>query len=348
MKSLCRAVSMILMTVMLLVSGIDTAKAETGIQPWVDRGKCAPVTSVDRGTNLEVGDSCWFDKENGNVVEVNIANVSTSTGAYEITKAVPDSGTGSPCGQQKTDIKTDIKGSTSVLLSCNPNVKYNVTNKSAVSGVRLRVGLYVYTDGINRSAWQETPLDTSNPWRDEDEKRDGLNMQTSNLDKVTRIKQLFTTLPEDGRYIYVYRKSDNTIAVRNYDRLDRDATSEENKKYEESIHSPNCRQDTGFGSFLCKSPQPTGYKNLHVRHSQLNDGWGPVWCAGEMRIGTQSIGGKSEQKICKVNNSSGHFKPKVDCLQYVRESLDRWGVPFLNDPKAFGHYDTVKTREKCW
>lgn len=151
------------------------------------------------------------------------------------------------------------------------------------------------TCDLNRTNWIETPISNDrnasgescgdmNCWKYDDTVRDQLNMNTSDLNLVTNVKN---GLPGDGRYIYVYRKSDNSILVRPYDRSETTF----------SLQYPgNCRALASGRIALvgCKLPnlQSGGY--LHVRHSQLNSGWDPVWCAGEMVI--------KNGKICLANN----------------------------------------------
>jgi len=191
------------------------------------------------------------------------------------------------------------------------------------------------TCDVKRYGWIETPIDNSrsqascqnmNCWRYDDSVRDRLEMDTSRLNFVTKLKGV-SRLPENGRYIYVYRKSDNNIYIRNYDR------NESDKKW---MYSGNCRDHTNFGQYDC-SPTATG-RYLHVRHSQLNGGWDPVWCAGELRI--------ENGKICMANNESGHFKPDQRCLGYVRTTLKDWGVP-MADNAIFGDYTKESAGKTC-
>jgi hypothetical protein len=190
---------------------------------------------------------------------------------------------------------------------------------------------------VNRSDWQNTPIDNSrnqaecgnmNCWKYDDSVRDKLEMDTSKLNYVTQLKGV-SRLPVDGRYIYVYRKSDNNIYIRNYDR------NESDKKW---MYPGNCRERTDFGQYSCTTSGNQSGRYLHVRHSQLNGGWEPIWCGGEMRI--------EDGKICMANNESGHFKPDKRCLSYVKKTLQDWGLPVASDA-VFDDFRKVSASNSC-
>lgn len=162
---------------------------------------------------------------------------------------------------------------------------------------------------INRSAWKETPLssyakdsrapiDGMNAWQYDDQVRDNLDMNSGHLSFTTILDAGFNGTLDDGRYIYVYRKSDNKIIMRKYDR--------DNTAYRQSY---NYRTNPGTN----------GQEYLHVRHSQLNGGWQPVWAAGEMRV--------ENNMVTIVNNESGHFKPDPSTLEYVKKTFHAWKIP---------------------
>ena len=77
---------------------------------------------------------------------------------------------------------------------------------------------------------------------------------------LRRVLKGVSRLPVDGRYIYLYRKSDNNIYIRNYDRGTAD------KKW---MYPGNCREHTNFGQYACMTSGNKAGRYLHVRHSQL-------------------------------------------------------------------------------
>jgi len=189
---------------------------------------------------------------------------------------------------------------------------------------------------IFRANWQEQKIDPSrgmhqgiNYWQYDDQVRDRLEMDTSKLNFVSVLDAANQALPQDGRYIYVYRKSDNKIVLRHYDR---------NLADKDFAYPGNCREQTDFGNFPCTTNGGQSGRSLHVRHSQLNGGWDPVWCAGEMRI--------ENNKICLINNESGHFKPKPACTHNVRLTLKLWEVP-TSGGLLSGDLGTFKAAQTC-
>ena len=189
------------------------------------------------------------------------------------------------------------------------------------------------------NGWADTPIDNSrtdckktcgnmNCWKCDDTKRDHLEMDTSKLNFVTKLKQNTGGL-KDGRYIYVYRKSEDDIYIRPYDR---------NQSDSKWMFPGNCRVKTQFGQYPCKTAAGKNGRYLHVRHSQLNGGWDPVWCAGEMRI--------KDKQVCIVNNESGHFKPKKQCLDYVHIALENWGILVAGNAK-FDDFNKASAATAC-
>lgn len=222
------------------------------------------------------------------------------------------------------------------------------------------------THKLERSSWREQPLASrsltraekaancrydnkavSNGWQYDDVCRDKLNMNTGDLNHVTIIDSIndmntqeiikglkgenaSKKLP-DGRYIFVLRKYANApdklgLVLRRYDR--------------------NVIQPTGQ---VCKNDKFSYADNLnktiskgnpgHVRHSQLNGGWKPVYSAGELWV--------KNGQIIVVSNESGHFKPTKASLDAVKETLDYLSVPtqnihFHDFEKDKAALDTVK------
>ena len=169
----------------------------------------------------------------------------------------------------------------------------------------------------------------SNGWQYDDLCRDTLDMDTGHLNYVTmidsindpRTRQIIEQLKggrtiaerplEDGRYIFVLRKYANEpdrlgLVLRRYDRNQILANGQ------------ICKNDAfSYKDNLDK----TLNRNIpgHVRHSQLNNGWNPVYSAGELWI--------SDGRIVAVSNESGHFKPSKASLDYVKETLEYLSIP---------------------
>lgn len=197
------------------------------------------------------------------------------------------------------------------------------------------------TCSIDRSGWVSKQLDMTRTgdgcgadkgvscWRVDDEERDKLDMRWGALNFVSEIKPngLF---PQQGRFIFVYRASDNKLLVRNYDRAhdEDDQTLKACLNYAQYRYPGNMRSKYlgGVDTYL------------HVRHSQLNGGWGPVWCAGEMRI--------EDGKLSALNNASGHYQPNKDCLSNVMNTLAWFGYQ-VADNVVVGSYLNVSVNESC-
>lgn len=186
----------------------------------------------------------------------------------------------------------------------------------------------------NLSAWTQKGLDTSrgytddgkNWWQWDDQDRDKLQMSRSALSHASQITYGSTFLP-NGRYIYVLNLS-GQIWISGYDRGD----------YQNNISPANYRLMASGGAISqdpCSPNQPN-CKYCHVRHSQLNEGWDPVYCAGEMRIASGMID--------RINNESGHFRPPAACLEYVRSVLGWLRAPTSPDVEM-GVFTSVKTDE---
>ncbi len=182
---------------------------------------------------------------------------------------------------------------------------------------------------FNRSNWVAKAIDDSrnraqcqniNCWEYDDRIRDQLDMDPSHLNYLYTIVNQ-GQMPPDGRYIYVYRKKDNQLVLRRYDRAHVDQGN-------------TCLSDANFR--YPANQRLTQY--LHVRHSQLNGDWSPVWCAGELSI----KGGK----LWRLNNESGHFKPTIACLPYVANTFTAYGFSKASD-FASGAFSQVPATEVC-
>lgn len=150
----------------------------------------------------------------------------------------------------------------------------------------------------------------SNCWIYDDLCRDKLNMKTSELACEGNSKCVYiinaNKLPaqiEDGRYIYVLRKGDSTPLTIVMRKFDRNFTLKNGKKciFEKYQYRGNVE--------AIKTPG----LSPHVRHSQLNSGWSPVWGAGELIV--------IQGQVTIISNESGHFKPANKTLQYVQKAL---------------------------
>ncbi len=199
---------------------------------------------------------------------------------------------------------------------------------------------------LERSSWREQPLSTrpltreesmvtcqyegrkvTNGWQYDDVCRDRLDMTTSHLNHVTVIDSITDANTQeiikglkgeasskklaDGRYIFVLRKYANDpdklgLVLRRYDRnvIQPDGQLCKNDKY---AFADNMKKTVRYGN------------PGHVRHSQLNGGWHPVYSAGELWV--------QNGQIVTVSNESGHFKPTKASLDAVKETLDYLSIP---------------------
>ncbi|WP_159082878.1 hypothetical protein [Burkholderia mayonis] len=223
------------------------------------------------------------------------------------------------------------------FYNLSPGTSYNISLRASSwsgggqgSGSTTFQTRYGYSQ-IDRAAWSGKELDASrhetncgnvgqlNCWQWDDQVRDNLVMDSTQLDWTSTIRD-GGQFPEDGRYIFVYRTIDNTLVLRKYDR----AHNDENQSclaYSKYRFKPNLNSD---GSYK------------HVRHSQLNGGWSPVWCAGEMTV---KFG-----QLWRLNNASGHYQPPQTCLAYVEDTLRTFQYSFAPDYVS-GNYSTVSTAE---
>lgn len=158
-------------------------------------------------------------------------------------------------------------------------------------------------------------------WRVDDETRDHLTMDTSSLNYVSEITP-GGQAPASGRFIFVYRPSDNKLLIRRYDRAHTEG-------------DPELTACLGYAQYRFPGNQRQ-QEYLHVRHSQLNGGWGPVYCAGEITF----KGGA----VWRLNNASGHYQPSATCLNYVETTLKLYGYPLHQDYQK-GPYNVVHATE---
>ncbi|WP_433931551.1 hypothetical protein AB3662_44890 [Sorangium cellulosum] len=177
---------------------------------------------------------------------------------------------------------------------------------------------------------------TYNCWACDDACRDHLNMNWTDLNWVVNVTRCTTSndLMNGGtdaqtrgaRYIYVLR-TDNMLLLRRYDR------SVPGNYYDNFQYSGNRN--------LGVSGDAEGDTNTyaHVRHSQLNGGWNPVWCAGEMLV----CGGK----IAVINNASGHFQPSSACLNYVTQTLQATNPDLVWSNVTVGDQKSTSTAGPC-
>ena len=221
------------------------------------------------------------------------------------------------------------------------------------------------THVLERSSWLEQPLsfrplnaeenrvscrykgnNITNGWQYDDICRDRLDMMSSHLNHVTMIDSISNANTQqiikglkgeasskkmpDGRYIFVLRKYANDpdrlgLVLRRYDRNDIQKTGQ------------ICKNDTFSYADNMEKTIPKNNPG-HVRHSQLNDGWNPVYSAGELWI--------KNGQIVVISNESGHFKPSKASLDSVKETLDYLTIPtgnihfydFNKDKKALNVY----------
>ena len=206
------------------------------------------------------------------------------------------------------------------------------------------------THKLDRSSWKEQALSkraltkeesknackynnktVTNGWQYDDVCRDKLDMNTGNLGHVTLIdsigdadtKEIIKGLKgeasskklADGRYIFVLRKYANDpdrlgLVLRRYDRnfILRYGLVCKNDKYS---YPDNIKKTVSAD------------RSGHVRHTQLNGGWNPVYSAGELWI--------KNGQIIVVSNDSGHFKPSKTSLDALKETLDYLEIPTKNN-----------------
>lgn len=155
----------------------------------------------------------------------------------------------------------------------------------------------------------------SNCWIYDDVCRDKLNMKADKLTCVDDTPCIYiinaNSIPakiDDGRYIYVLRKRDSeplTLVMR---KSDRNFTLKNGNQC--LLHK--FRYQPNIESIKTPGLSP------HVRHSQLNEGWAPVWGAGELIV--------YQGKVTVISNESGHFKPATKTLQYAQRAMYYLGV----------------------
>lgn len=202
---------------------------------------------------------------------------------------------------------------------------------------------------LERSSWKKQPLASrsmsreekahtcymdehlvTNGWEYDDVCRDHLDMDTRYLNHTTIIDSIdnkdtreviqglkgeaSSKKMPDGRYIFVLRKYEN----------DPDKLGLVLRRYDRSGIQPNGHYCNYRDYIYPSNYEKTHYRGNpeHVRHSQLNGGWNPVYSAGELWI--------KNGLITVVSNESGHFKPSKASLEAVRETLDYLSVPTAN------------------
>jgi hypothetical protein len=155
-----------------------------------------------------------------------------------------------------------------------------------------------------------------NTWQCDDEYRDELNMLAADLNYVTTISKGTDISTLDGRYIYVLSKDTNQFYIRPYDRYNQKAPTATycSTWYKAFTYPQNDRTYKGRNFYL------------HVRHSQLNNGWNPLWAAGEMQIWNG--------EVTVINNESGHFQPPAENVEYALNTLLAYNIPVSSSVKA--------------
>lgn len=160
------------------------------------------------------------------------------------------------------------------------------------------------------------PGTTTSCWAVDDLSRDQLTFNTDALGFVYYLKAGLVLA--DGRYIYVYRKRDDTVVVRRYDRQ-KDGNRPTCASYNQFRASQNFRPSSDPGA---DEPQ-----YLHVRHSQLaGSTTETVWAAGELRVKNGAID--------IINNGSGHFQPDVSAIAYLRIKLFWERIPVSSEVRT--------------
>ncbi len=207
----------------------------------------------------------------------------------------------------------------------------------------------------SRETWRPVSLDTSrggrlqdgekctlglsepgcmNYWKWNDLFKNKLNMSDREITWVSRLSANFGALPSaEGRYVYVFKKSSagdfDEIVLRH---------SDEDPDNAGFRYEANCVAKKVGKQSDCKRTSRKEGSYVPVKHTQLNGGWGDVWCAGELRI--------ENGAVCLVNNSSGHFKPPPSCAGKVVVSLALWKMP-VSDSVVRGAHEIYKANRPC-
>lgn len=241
-----------------------------------------------------------------------------------------------------SDANNKCPGTSNPYGSWNGQWTTTVPGAMSVCGTQFSMSKLGWSDkGLSTDRGYVLPVNSSNPaercpqsnksntqlngyinfWQCDDEYRDELNMKSSDLNYVTIIKKGTSLSGLDGRYIYVLSEDSNQLLIRSYDRYNYNNPNESycSQWYSHFTYPDNIRQ------------YDSGTKYLHVRHSQLNNGWNPLWSAGEMQIWNG--------QVTVINNESGHFKPPAANVQYVVDTLRAYGIPLSSDLKA-GEYQS--------
>jgi hypothetical protein len=180
--------------------------------------------------------------------------------------------------------------------------------------------------GRNLSGWTQTPLNTrkdgpncpgQNGWICSDRDRDGLSISRDGLFSVRKVTYDGGPL-SDGRYIYILDLNGD-IWISAYD---------EGPAYDHNRSATNWRN----GNQPC-SPNTPNCEYKHVRHTQLNQGWGAVYCAGELRV----VNGR----VDRINNGSGHYTPDASCTQNVATVLGWLGDRLAQGYQTGDYHDVV-------
>lgn len=171
---------------------------------------------------------------------------------------------------------------------------------------------------------------TKNCWQCDDQDRDRLDMDWRHLSYADEVEP--GEILKDGRYIYVLPADPgNTVGRLRVRRYDRERGGPACATYYKQFqYWPNCRPEGGN----CET-------YLHVRHSQLNAGWAPLFAAGEMRVWNGQVE--------VVNNESGHFRPPADLALRACTELDRLRVRSSASRKCgdYNEYSAELTDAQC-
>jgi hypothetical protein len=172
---------------------------------------------------------------------------------------------------------------------------------------------------------------TKNCWQCDDQDRDGLDMDWRHLSYADEVEP--GEILKDGRYIYVLPVGPgNTVGGLRVRRYDRDSGGLACSAYYRAFrNAANYRCEEGG---ICD-------KYLHVRHSQLNAGWAPLFAAGEMKVWNGQVE--------VVNNESGHFRPPADLALRACTELDRLNVQSSTSRKCgdYNEYSAELTDAQC-
>ncbi len=196
------------------------------------------------------------------------------------------------------------------------------TSVEATASVKL-------SEAINASLYQCDDTFGVGQWAIDFDKRRSLSYSMT-LAQLGYTKKLYgpssISSADDGLYIFVLHRTPPktkgaapiaTLRIRRSDRPDDVGFSVQGDKsysYNGNIACPNTNP-----SCVLRRGEKAESPHQFVRHTQLNQGTGIVYSAGQLQI--------RDGKIIWINNASGHFAPSLGSLDCVQEYIDVLSIP---------------------